>query len=401
MVATWNIGSLSSRMADLVSWLVSDQPDLVFIQEAKWSPDVAASLATHLRPLGFWFLVDSRSDFVVVHRVGLQVFSLCPPAGDEDFRLQRISLFLCDGTRLLFRHRHAPSGGSRDLLRRADLEAHLLACADGSVLVDVWDFNEDPLGLAIAGLRPIATPERTFRRCAKPPSPWLTRIDGFRVSDWIDVIDGPRRVVMPSQHALVVCTLGLSADVASHLRWPKLVVSPPAVPPSGHAFTFADAMRTSADAAWLVWHSMAGGSADAGSVCSSLPHGGWTLGPHAARVRRLVFDRSVALGAGDTAAADRAQGSLAELLKTCEVERLRFWRTLMGQRAASARWLRTRITQNATAVSPMLETMQSFGDRAFGFARDLASRWNAQLFRIPDDIANFSITSLCSGFRLN
>ena len=94
VVATWNIGSLNSRLGDLVEWLALARPSIVFLQEAKWSPDIAARLAVHLRPFGYTFLVDIRSDLVVVHLSGLQLFNLAPRPGDEAWRLQRVGFFL-------------------------------------------------------------------------------------------------------------------------------------------------------------------------------------------------------------------------------------------------------------------------------------------------------------------
>ena len=170
-------------------------------------------------------------------------YSIWPPRlGDEAWRLQRVGLLLSDGTRLLFRHRHSPSGGNADRDNRAALEAHLLSCPDGAVIVNVGDFNEDPLCLAVEGLRPVATEELTFRRSAESLV-WCSRIDGFRVSDWIDVTSAPMRGVMPSQHALVVVALPLSPASVSHLRWPRLAFAPRPDPPVGHRFLFADALR--------------------------------------------------------------------------------------------------------------------------------------------------------------
>ncbi len=78
----------------------------------------------------------------------------------------------------------------------------------------------------------------------------------------------PMRVVMPSQHALVVCSLVLSLASVSHLRWPRLAS--------------ADALRQSADGVWDAWHWMSRGSSESGLVCPSMPRGGWTLGGSAA-----------------------------------------------------------------------------------------------------------------------
>ena len=180
----------------------------------------------------------------------------------------------------------------------------------------------------------------------------------------------------------------------SHLRWPRLAFAPRSDPPVGHRFLIADALRQSVDVAWDVWHSMSGGSSDSGLVCPSAPHGGWTLGASAAQVRSLVSARSVALGAGDAQGAEAAHRSRADLRRTCEVDRLKTWRTRMTNHAAGARWVRRRVLAAQPVARPSLGSMSTFDARSRSFAEDLAHRWNAQIFRVSDGARSFSISPL-------
>ena len=97
---TWNVGSLQNRLEDINTLLITRQPHLLFLQEAKDVAGAVNVLRGSCRYLGYVVVHRRKHNLITVAKRGLAICGLKDAAG---FRVQRIAIQL-KKARVLIRH---------------------------------------------------------------------------------------------------------------------------------------------------------------------------------------------------------------------------------------------------------------------------------------------------------
>ena len=379
---TWNVGSFARHRTDILGVLAATAPHIFCLQECPLGNSGGINaLRADMRPLGY--VVHSSGNLVVLAKRGLNIAPIRSLAGDDDFRMQRFAL-LVGSTRILIRHRHAPSDGPSN---RRVLNNLLAAEPMGDLVIDIGDFNEYP---SASPGRCILFPDGfTYRHQPRNDANYTSTscIDGAVVSDLLshetsaDIV--PTRAL--TQHLPVRVTMGLTPDFHKSFRW---VVSDPI--PMGAwtdqaADEFARLLPIDIDAAWAQWLVASGGPQS--SIQSSEPHGGFSVGQDHIKLRSL-FRRYRQLSAKCTAHTDDiAADVLSAISAIIDFEgeqRLRRWRAAVSSRKGAARWIRNRMAHRTEAALPPLSSALFTANQiAHQLADELARRWNAGVFIFP------------------
>jgi len=179
---TWNIGSLHLHRVGVFSLLVSAAPHLLCLQECSLrTPGTINALRAEARDLGYVVHASLQHNMVVLARRGLNFVPVKSLAGDEEYRMQRFA-FKIGSSRILLRHRHAPSDGP---CQRRALNQLLNDEPTGELLIDIGDFNELPaVGEGLVRAFPT---ENTYRHNSQTDD-FVSCIDGAVVSHTLGLL---------------------------------------------------------------------------------------------------------------------------------------------------------------------------------------------------------------------
>jgi exodeoxyribonuclease-3 len=112
-IATWNVNGIRARQGELVTWLATERPDVVCLQEIKASLD---QLPFDLRDVdGYWSFWHGEKGYSGVGMLVSRAFavaepSLAHPAFDFEQRIATCDLLLASGT-LTIATVYVPNGG--------------------------------------------------------------------------------------------------------------------------------------------------------------------------------------------------------------------------------------------------------------------------------------------------
>ena len=360
--------------------LVSAAPHLLCLQECSLrTPGTINALRAEARDLGYVVHASLQHNMVVLARRGLNFVPVESLAGDEEYRMQRFA-FKIGSSRILLRHRHAPSDGP---CQRRALNQLLNDEPTGELLIDIGDFNELPaVGEGLVRAFPT---ENTYRHNSQTDD-FVSCIDGAVVSHTLGLLPV---VSFPgtnerTQHKPVALTLGLTPDFHNAFRWrvPKPVEMGQWEQSSVDAFDAAVASHD-ADSAWAQWVLASGATRP--DIQSTTPWGGFSVGPHMRRVE-MLFKRFRKLSATGSAAADDDANNvlmdIASIIDDQGLKRLKEWKAKVLTRRGAAQYVRNRMARRTPdALPPMSNALYTPNDIAWQSAGELAERWNTGLHK--------------------
>lgn len=220
-IVTWNCGSVKTQTKAILNILVTQQPNILALQEAKDSCGSVSSLRAQCRTLGYILSHNKGDDLVTIWLRGLACMPLKPLESDAPFRMQRFAISVAD-QRLLLRHVHAPSADGHPrkyLLKYLDGEPY------GALLLDVGDWNCRPVSQT--GLVNIFPNVHTFRNSSLDDDGWVSCIDGFRTTSLMaPYANATPLPVVKAQHRPILLALNTNFQSWDLLRW-KPCASPP------------------------------------------------------------------------------------------------------------------------------------------------------------------------------
>ena len=354
----------------------------------------------------YFVLWDARRQLACIARHGLNLCQIRGPDCVEGYKLGYYALQLRD-TRVLLRNVHYPFEGPSE---RAKLEQELESVDIARFFIDLGDFNSQPTWRI--GDHVLMLDLKTWRMNAGS-STFVSCNDGARLSDCFCGLAtiSALEPVSGVQHRPVKLVVHVQALTSWCYKWVR-----------GNHFLgvsnwdqssmarLRELMVTDIDAAWKLWHLLAGGSAFPSRILRQCPSSaGWGSGCESERVARLWRGHRQA-GARKTGDDDCREDAILEEISRILSENSKLavakWRDVLKIRGLAARWVKSRSITGVDLQHHVNSADEDHFEQCLASvplvprathlatAKELATRWNAGVDELDRDLLGVQLSRI-------